>query len=253
MKVTVLITTYMRARLLERCIHSALKQDYEDFEILIIDDGSTDGTQDLLKEFKRQHPNILDYRTKKINAGLVDSRNLGVQNAKGEVISFLDDDDYWLNNDVISKQVRSFIPKSIVCGSVITSAGQVLTEALPQDWRSQLVYRNGFIHTSTVMLARDDVIKAGLFDTRLTRGIDSDLYRRLVFQHNFIIKFMSGPISHYELNSTNRITTRKVSITGKIDRLLEAMYQLRKYVFLSKSYPKEFFKRFIISIKKALS
>ena len=180
MDVTVLITTYRRPALLERCVLSAVAQRFDNFEILVIDDASNDSTIDVLKKLQARHPNRLRYISKKQNKGLAHSRNLGVESARGKYIAFLDDDDYWTHDQVIHTQLANAHQKTIVCGSVVNSDGLVLTPSLPDDWQSRLVYRNGFIHTSTVMIAKNLIIMAGGFDENLSRGIDSDLYRRLV-------------------------------------------------------------------------
>ena len=207
--VTVLITTYNRANLLKRCLLAALKQDFKSYEILVVDDCSSDSTSDLIDQFCEEYPGRIRYISKSKNRGLAHSRNLGVLKSYGEYISFLDDDDFWLTSDVLSKQYHKASIGKIVCGSVMDSNGKILTETLPKDWKSRLIYRNGFIHTSSVMLAKDDINLVGGFDESMSRGIDSDLYRRMVFQHSIDIVFIPSVLSHYELESINRITTKK--------------------------------------------
>jgi glycosyltransferase involved in cell wall biosynthesis len=90
-KVSVIIPTYCRAALLEQAIASVRKQDFEDYEIIVVDDGSTDDTRDRIREFGDEVRYI--YQN---NQGLSAARNKGLSAAKGEYIALLDDDDWWM-------------------------------------------------------------------------------------------------------------------------------------------------------------
>jgi glycosyltransferase involved in cell wall biosynthesis len=93
-KVSVIIPTYNRAHVIGRSIQSALDQTYRDFEILVVDDGSTDGTLDAVKPFL-QHAQVR-YLRHENNKGHQAARNTGLKNASGEYIAFLDSDDTWI-------------------------------------------------------------------------------------------------------------------------------------------------------------
>ncbi len=85
-----IITTYNRAHLLRGSIESALKQDFEDFELIVVDDGSTDQTPQVLGEFGERLTVL-----RRPNKGLSASRNLGLSHANGRYVALLDDDDFW--------------------------------------------------------------------------------------------------------------------------------------------------------------
>jgi len=93
-KVSIIVPTYNRAHLVGRSIESALCQTHRDFEIIIIDDGSTDETFDVVKPFFK-HPQVRYLRHEK-NKGHQAARNTGIKNANGEYIAFLDSDDVWV-------------------------------------------------------------------------------------------------------------------------------------------------------------
>ncbi|MBO3672640.1 glycosyltransferase [Acinetobacter soli] len=95
--VTVYIPTYNRINLLKRAINSVLAQTYCNYEIIVVDDNSNDGTQEYLKEIALENKKIR-YFLKKENSGACVSRNIAISNAKGEFITGLDDDDYFLEN-----------------------------------------------------------------------------------------------------------------------------------------------------------
>lgn len=92
-KLSVIIPVYNGEKTLKRCIESVLKQKDEDIEIVLINDGSTDMSDKIIQEYKGKNPKIISYYKKK-NTGVADTRNYGIQKAKGKYILFLDVDDY---------------------------------------------------------------------------------------------------------------------------------------------------------------
>ncbi|SHN02719.1 Glycosyltransferase involved in cell wall bisynthesis [Fibrobacter sp. UWR3] len=95
-KYSFVVPVYNVKQYLYRCVNSVLEQDYKDFEMILVDDGSSDGSQELCDLIRSK-----DNRVKVIhkpNGGLSDARNVGMQNASGEYIIFLDSDDFILNN-----------------------------------------------------------------------------------------------------------------------------------------------------------
>ena len=93
MMISVIIPTYNRLHLIDRAIKSVLNQSYKSFEIIVIDDGSSDGTYDFIQ---RTFLDVLIL--KQLNKGVSSARNLGLKVAKGDWIAFLDSDDEWLRN-----------------------------------------------------------------------------------------------------------------------------------------------------------
>lgn len=100
MKFSVIIPTYNYSQYLHRCLASITKQKYLDCEIIIVDDGSTDNTKEIVKEIQHEFPNYsINYIWQK-NNGLSSARNHGIKEAKGNYIWFLDADDYLSNNSL---------------------------------------------------------------------------------------------------------------------------------------------------------
>lgn len=92
--ISIIITAYNAERTIERCINSILENEYNDFEIIVINDGSSDKTEKVIELFASDK---IKYFSKK-NTGVADSRNFGIEKAKGEYITFVDSDDYVSNN-----------------------------------------------------------------------------------------------------------------------------------------------------------
>jgi len=98
--VTVYIPTYNRLELLKRAVKSVLDQDYSNIELIVVDDGSSDGTVDYL-ECVSQADQRVRYFVNEVNSGACVSRNKAIWAEKGEFITGLDDDDYFLNDRII--------------------------------------------------------------------------------------------------------------------------------------------------------
>lgn len=103
---SICIPVYNTSKYLKECLESVLNQTFKDFEIVLIDDGSTDGSSDICDNFAKQYPNIRVIH--KQNEGLMMTRRRGFQEAKGEYFICLDSDDYYCRTDFLEK-VRDFI------------------------------------------------------------------------------------------------------------------------------------------------
>lgn len=91
-KLSIIIPVYNTSKYLRRCLDSVVNQTLKDIEIIVIDDGSTDDSLEIIKEYMRKYNNIKGYT--KDNEGVAKTRNLGINRAKGTYIGFLDSDDY---------------------------------------------------------------------------------------------------------------------------------------------------------------
>lgn len=94
--ISVIIPVYNVEEYLERCVNSVLKQTYNDLEIILVDDGSTDNSGKICDELKNKDDRIIVIH--KENQGLSASRNIGIEKATGEYITFVDSDDYILED-----------------------------------------------------------------------------------------------------------------------------------------------------------
>ena len=97
---SIIVPIYNVERYLEQCIESVLAQDYQNYELILVDDGSPDNSIDICAKYAKQYSNIVFIH--KINGGVSDARNAGIQIARGEYLMFLDSDDYWEGTTVLS-------------------------------------------------------------------------------------------------------------------------------------------------------
>jgi glycosyltransferase involved in cell wall biosynthesis len=110
------IPTYNRADFLPKAIQSVLNQTYRDWEMIIVDDGSIDKTEEIVKDYKEAR---IRYIVHKSNLGSSAARNTGIKNSRGEYIAFLDSDDEWFP-EKISCQMNIFQKEDWKCGVVCT-------------------------------------------------------------------------------------------------------------------------------------
>jgi len=102
MKVSVIIPTYNREQLLKRAIQSVLNQTFRDFEIIVVDDGSTDNTKEIIDSFTSDK---IKYIYESNSGGAARPKNTGIKNAQGKYIAVLDSDDEWLPQK-LEKQIE---------------------------------------------------------------------------------------------------------------------------------------------------
>ena len=138
-KVSIIVPVYNAEDALPRCIDSIINQEYTDFELLLINDGSKDESGNVCDAYARKDPRIRVFH--KENTGVSDTRNLGIDEAKGEYIQFLDADD-WITPDstkVLVRAMETYHPQLVIAdfyrvvGNNIARKGSILsTELLTQ-------------------------------------------------------------------------------------------------------------------------
>ncbi len=183
--VSVIIPTYNRADLLGRAIRSVLIQTYTDFEIIVVDDASTDNTTDILKSINDPRIRIIRHET---NKGGAAARNTGIKASRGKFIAFQDSDDEWLF-EKLEKQMKIIEGLGndfgvVYCGFLLWNGRTAKyipnhdLENTDGDISKQILHRS-FIGTPTVLIYRELFDKVGFFDERMPRLQDWELMIRL--------------------------------------------------------------------------
>lgn len=179
-KVSVIIPTYNRASFLHEAIDSVLHQSYQDFELILIDDGSDDDTRDILKPYQGR----LNYHYQE-NAGISKTRNTGLRIAQGEFIAFLDSDDLWTRRK-LEKQMEIFeqIDEAEICYTDevwIRKGVRVNPKKYHRKytgWIFQYCIPLCIISLSSALIRRNLFAQVGLFDEQLPACEDYDLWLR---------------------------------------------------------------------------
>ena len=199
-KVSVIIPTHNRAELLKSAIASVLAQTFNDFEIIVIDDHSTDATPLMVNSF--YDPRIKYLKNEGKN-GPSTARNLGIAEARGEYIAFLDDDDEWLPSK-LEKQIGILDSCNMnVCGiysnclkidkvTKETYFRRFGAETLKGNLLSQLMIKNP-IHTPTLIIRKACLNQIGGFDENMHYMEDRDLWIRLARHWKF--EYIDEPLT----------------------------------------------------------
>lgn len=191
--VSVIVPAYNCEKYLERALSSVLAQSWKNFEIIVVNDGSTDGTAEQAAKFGDK----INYVSQK-NAGASSARNRGIQLARGEYIAFLDADDSWVSSK-LELQVEVFLRNpavALLCTKVL-----YLNEALEPEHNSLVspgfdpdavqledfknLFDNPYLATSTVMVVTKIAREVGSFDTGLVTAEDLDFYFNCCWKRAF--------------------------------------------------------------------
>lgn len=247
-KVSVIIPTYNRSELLKKAIESLENQSHQNFEIIIIDDCSTDDTAEVVRGMDDERIIYLRHDT---NKGGSEARNTGIKQATGSFIGFLDSDDQWLP-DKLERQLKQFEGQPDV--GVVYTGVQVVDEhnqptrkivpAYKGEILPKLFESNCIDTTSSVLVKREVLDQVQGFDASLPSCQDWDLYIRLAQVTKF--DFVKESLVLFYHHSGERITTNKKSV------LTGHMSIFEKYKELAKKQSKSTFHRFTLTIWKVI-
>lgn len=241
--VSVVIPTYNRADLLPRAIKSVLNQTFQNFELIIVDDGSVDDTKRIVKKFIKMS-NKINYIYQE-NRGESAARNLGKEKTKGNYIAFLDSDDEWLS-EKLEKQIKLFQQSKfsenlgfVGCyGFVVKDNNQsknnpFFIHRIPNFRGNILKEILSFcciFSPSSVLIKREAIINEK-FDENIKLGPDWDMWIRIAQKYDF--DFVEEPLFKYYLHQEN-ITKTLEPLKGIRDQ----EYILKKHRDIYKEYPK---------------
>jgi len=179
--ISAIVTTYNRPDLVREAIDSALAQTYEDLEVIVVDDGSTDETPEVLASYGDRIRVVT-----KPNGGVASARNAGIRASSGELLAFLDDDDIWLpEKTAVQAAYMAEHPEIGICYTDCARfnehgelgdpdrkplTGRVFTEFV----------ENYFIIFSTIVVPRAAIDRVGMFDEEYLRQDDLDFMARIL-------------------------------------------------------------------------
>jgi len=238
--ISVIIPTYNRANLIRRSINSILKQTYQNLEVIVVDDGSTDNTP---LEIKRIQDNRIKYIKLIENKGGSNARNIGIKKARGKYISFQDSDDLYYPNK-LEKQIQNIIIKKSnldFCKiKVIYNSSLSLFYPNKRQEKSilkgkifdELVSKGNFISTQAILVQKKFMRKF-FFDTNMPRLQDYEVILRMIPK----VKISYTPNVLVDLQmQKDSVTQSKVKLKKAISILLTKKFNFnlnQKILFLN--------------------
>lgn len=209
---SVIIPLYNKEHCIVRTIDSVLNQTYDDFEVIVVDDGSTDNSLKIVSTIKDERIKILS----KINEGVSIARNYGVEHSKGEYICFLDADDEWETNflESMSEAIQKFPSYGFFSCPIATRKNgeekiyrisSNSTLFVIEDYcMTFLKNRKTICCVGSVCVKKSFFIEAGMFPPRVKRGEDHDLWLRLACNKKVVYTTKTKMIYNLDAENNSR-------------------------------------------------
>ena len=232
MEVSVVIPTYNRASQVMRAIESVLAQTYKDYEIIVVDDGSTDQTRKLLDPYS----GCIRY-VYQANAGPAAARNTGITRAEGEWLAFLDSDDIWLPHKLETQLSHCINLKADLCFHDLSVFDENITswnEFVCKKDRGLLPAKTGVLldayqrmmttgHlflTPAFFVKRSVISDAGYFNETFKTSEDLDLYFRLAARHR--VAYISEVLATFT-RGANRVIDTEIIYMDRINAIRRSL------------------------------
>ena len=206
--VSIVIPLYNKKQSIGKTIESVLLQTYSDFELIVVDNGSTDGSLDEVAKIQDERIRLLYQSIRGVSA----ARNMGINAANAEYVALLDGDDLWDKNCLMELvQLTKDFPDAGMCG--VNYADILEGKILPYNQGLQEGYRDyvdnyfGTSHgdlfcASSVILKKNVAISVGLFDERIAYAEDLDFWYRIIL--NSKVVFYNKVFAYYNKDAENR-------------------------------------------------
>lgn len=226
-KISIVIPLYNKTNAIKHTLDSALNQTYWDYEIIVVNDGSTDNSLEVVESIKDERVKI--FTTK--NYGVSAARNYGISKATADYIAFLDADDIWLPNHL--KNLNQLLEKFPNCGLYCTAyekhyntfVSPAVYNDIPthENWMGIITdyfnssLKNAIAWTSATIVPKDVLLKLKGFDEIITLGAgeDTDLWIRIALQYP--VAFSNSVTAIHNLQAENRISNSKTNLRNFID------------------------------------
>ena len=225
--ISIVIPTYNSENFITKTLETVCSQTYNNYEVIISDDGSTDDTVETARAFFDRY----GHRESKIlinsHEGAAAARNRGIEVANGDWISFLDSDDLWFEKKL--SMVADYILQNevdVICHSVIEKSSEKEILVKRYDFHNYKVspflslYRSNSLGTSAVTVKKNLLVEAGLFDESLPVAHDYDLWLRVAMIPSIRIGFIRDPLVYY--------ITRQGNISSNVEQRLQCLLKIEK-------------------------
>ncbi len=241
--VSVIIPMYNSQDWIVSLLHSIENQSYQNIEVILLNDGSTDETVELIQQFVTDSSRRSIHLINQENNGVSSARNEGVRHARGDFIAFVDSDDIWLQ-EKIEKQVSEMISLNLsatACSyAIFADSNLEILDIVHPDWslqgvRNWLLFRSyGGLLSSTLMMRKDVFYETGPFRVDLSLSADIEFAWRLLSLTS--VKLIQEPLVGYRLrpNQMHKLPDLLLSESKRMLDIVDLLHE-EKYasIFLA--------------------
>lgn len=229
--ISVVIPLFNKQDSIESTITSVLGQSYRDFELIIVNDGSTDRSADIVRQYDDPRIKLLEKR----NGGVSSARNEGIKSAESEYVVFLDGDDLWEPGflEEISRMIEDF-PNAGIWGTsyyfLENGVRRTADKPLPDGYYGivdNACWDKAHIYCSSAVCCKKSALeRIGMFDERIAYGEDLDVWWRIML--NYPAAFSNKPLAVYRFDESNRAMTRRKPLERMHINYLEKYSEYRR-------------------------
>ena len=224
-KVSVIVPVYNSEKYIKKCLDSLINQSLKDIEIILIDDGSTDNSLEIIKKYSNKYPNI-KYKTKE-NEGQAVARNVGIDMATGEFISFVDSDDY----------IDTSMLENLYLNSLKNNSDIVICNYFEEYENKKIPRDSLYINADTIQKRYilcvagpcSKIIKTKLFKEKNIRFLENNIYEDLAIIPTLAlytnkISYYNEPLYHYVIRENS--TMQQIKYNKKLESIFTVMEYL---------------------------
>ena len=237
-KVSIIVPAYNVEQYIEKCLESLVNQTLEDIEIIVVNDGSTDGTKQKIEEYKENYPEKIKY-VEKENGGLSDARNYGLLYAQGRYVGFVDSDDY-----VEPNMFEEMYNKAQEENSDMVECDFIWEYPTGKRIDTGIIYKGrkeAFLYARVVawnkLIKRETLEKAQIRFPKGLRYEDTEFFYKLLPSLNKI-SFVKTPMVHYIQRGNSIVNTQNERVK-EIFEVWDNIFDFYKKNNLFEAYRKE--------------
>lgn len=243
--ISVIIPTYNRAHIISRAIDSVLKQTYSNWELIIVDDGSEDDTEEVVRRITKKNKGKIFY-FKQQNKGVSAARNLGIRKANGDYISFLDSDDEFLPKKLaiqVQKMEESGVDLSLTGEYQILEEKKQVLETVDEDFSltSESFIQSFISHSASLIMVKAN--KDLFFNEEMPAMEDTDFMLRalsigrvLVIKEALLKRYKTLGENRLSCNNTSKITGYKIMLSNLKEDIYDLSEDSSNKLFLKINY-----------------